>query len=171
MTRLFGFIKFGQISTVACLRSECRGCYRACLCYNVQRYGYTQLSLIELMVADTRRLEVPRPVYCEVGVKSGPSAAAVLMADDDLRVHSFDMCVNSYCLPNAQLISARHLLCGLSWRGAYLPTHVREGCSASACRGLISQANHTHLSPKVRWPTPHSWSNGRHSPTATCGNV
>ena len=75
-----------------------------CVC-NVQRYGYTQLSLIELMVADTRRLEVPRPVYCEVGFKSGHSAAAVLMADDDLRVHSFDMCVNSYCLPNAQLLS------------------------------------------------------------------
>ena len=36
----------------------------------------------------------------------------------------------------------------LSWRGAYLPTHVREGCSAG--RGLISWATNTHLSPKVR---------------------
>lgn len=64
---------------------------------------------------------------------------------------------------------ARHLPCTLSWRGAYLPTHVREGCPAG--RGLVSWANNTHLSPKVRRFTPHSWSNGRQPPTATCGNA
>ena len=64
---------------------------------------------------------------------------------------------------------ARHLPCTLSWRGAYLPTHVREGCTAG--RGLASLANNTHLSPKVRRFTPHSWSNGRQPPTATCGNA
>jgi len=64
---------------------------------------------------------------------------------------------------------ARHLPCTLSWRGAYLPTHVREGCPAR--RGLVSWANITHLSPKVRRFTPHSWSNGRQPPTATCGNA
>ena len=64
---------------------------------------------------------------------------------------------------------ARHLPCTPSWRGAYLPTHVREGCSAG--RGLVSWANNTHLSPKVRRFTPHSWSNGRQPPTATCGNA
>jgi hypothetical protein len=53
---------------------------------------------------------------------------------------------------------ARHLPCTLSWRGAYLPTHVREGCPAG--RDLVSWANNTHLSPKVRRFTPHSWSNG-----------
>ncbi len=57
----------------------------------------------------------------------------------------------------------------LSWRGAYLPTHVPEGCPAG--RGLVSWANNTHLSPKVRRFTPHSWSNGRQPPTATCGNA
>ena len=50
-----------------------------------------------------------------------------------------------------------------------MPTHVREGCSAG--RGLVSWANNTHLSPKVRRFTPHSWSNGRQPPTATCGNA
>jgi hypothetical protein len=64
---------------------------------------------------------------------------------------------------------ARHLPCTLSWRGAYLPTHVREGCPAG--RGLVSWAHKTHLSPKVRRFTPHSWSNGRQPPTATCGNA
>ena len=64
---------------------------------------------------------------------------------------------------------ARHLPCTLSWRGAYLPTHVREGCPAG--RGLVSWAKSTHLSPKVRRFTPHSWSNGRQPPTATCGNA
>ncbi len=64
---------------------------------------------------------------------------------------------------------ARHLPCTLSWRGAYLPTHVREGCPAG--RSLISWANNTHLSPKIRRLSPHSWSNGRQPPTATCGNA
>jgi hypothetical protein len=64
---------------------------------------------------------------------------------------------------------ARHLPCTRSWRGAYLPTHVREGCPAG--RGLVSWANTTRLSPKVRRFTPHSWSNGRQPPTATCGNA
>ena len=64
---------------------------------------------------------------------------------------------------------ARHLPCTLLRRGAYLPTHVREGCPAG--RGLVSWANNTHLSPKVRRFTPHSWSNGRQPPTATCGNA
>ncbi len=64
---------------------------------------------------------------------------------------------------------ARHLPCTLLRRGAYLPTHVREGCPAG--RGLVSWAKSTHLSPKVRRFTPHSWSNGRQPPTATCGNA
>ncbi len=40
------------------------------------------------------------------------------------------------------------------------------------CRaGFVSWANNTHLSPTVRRFTPHSWSNGRQPPTATCGNA
>jgi len=70
---------------------------------------------------------------------------------------------------SSRYAKARHLPCTLSWRGAYLPTHVREGCPAG--RGLVSWANNTHLSPKVRRFTPHSWSNGRQPPTATCGNA
>ncbi len=50
-----------------------------------------------------------------------------------------------------------------------MPTHVREGCPAG--RSLVSWANNTHLSPKVRRFTLHSWSNGRQPPTATCGNA
>ncbi len=69
----------------------------------------------------------------------------------------------------SRYVKARHLPCTLSWRGAYLPTHVREGCPAG--RGLVSWANNKHLSPKVRRFTPHSWSNGRQPPTATCGNA
>jgi hypothetical protein len=64
---------------------------------------------------------------------------------------------------------ARHLPCTLSWRGAYLPTHVREGCPAGW--GLVSWAKSAHLSPKVRRFTTHSWSNGRQPPTATCDNA
>ncbi len=70
---------------------------------------------------------------------------------------------------SSRYAKARHLPCTLSWRGAYLPTHVREGCPAG--RGLVSWAKSTHLSPKVRRFTPHSWSNGRQPPTATCGNA
>jgi hypothetical protein len=70
---------------------------------------------------------------------------------------------------SSRYAKARHLPCTLLRRGAYLPTHVREGCPAG--RGLVSWANSTHLSPKVRRFTPHSWSNGRQPPTATCGNA
>ena len=70
---------------------------------------------------------------------------------------------------SSRYAKARHLPCTLLRRGAYLPTHVREGCPAG--RGLVSWAKCTHLSPKVRQFTPHSWSNGRQSPTATCGNA
>ena len=70
---------------------------------------------------------------------------------------------------SSRYAKARHLPCTLLRRGAYLPTHVREGCPAG--RGLVSWANNTHLSPKVRRFTPHSWSNGRQPPTATCGNA
>ena len=70
---------------------------------------------------------------------------------------------------SSRYAKARHLPCTLSWRGAYLPTHVREGCPAG--RSLVSWANNTHLSPKVRRFTPRRWSNGRQPPTATCGNA
>ena len=70
---------------------------------------------------------------------------------------------------SSRYAKARHLPCTLLRRGAYLPTHVREGCPAG--RGLVSWAKSTHLSPKVRRFTPHSWSNGRQPPTATCGNA
>jgi hypothetical protein len=116
-----------------------------------------------------RRARISSPVELRLNASSDCAARERAIVSERKRgLRASERCSEPRRVARTCAINARHkrasgilrrtrrlVTChALSWRGAYLPTHVRDGCAAG--RGLISWATNTHLSPKVRDRCRHS---------------